>query len=291
MARDGLFAVSADIRKLLEEHGSGVYTVLVWGNIDGENAVISQYAIFHEVVPPDIGLSPMPTQTSVSPQPPGSIETPSVSVSISTNLAITPTSIGSPTPAVIVAPTTPQAPIATTTPVPSSTATLTPSPKPVPTSTPTPLPAGTSRDNPVPLGQPGTTTDDFRVWVVEVRKDAHDIIAQANENKSYYEEPLPGHVYIMARIKVRNLSPEPQSLSSNRWSVVGSSNLEFGQCRTRGSGAYYSYEVPDEYDDNRLMFQGGEIEGNLCFTVRSSDMESLVMFDRSGSNWLFLDLQ
>ena len=280
-ARDTLFSVSADIRKVLDEHGSGVYTVLVWGNIDGENAVISQYSIFHEVVPPDIRLSPMPTRTAVPTQSPSSTEAPSVSLSM--NLAITPT------PASTAIPTTPQAPIAATSPVPSPTATLTPSP--VPSSTSTAIPVGASRDNPVPLGQPGTTADDFKVWVVEVRKDAHDIIAQANENKSYYEEPLPGHVYIMARIKVRNLSPEPQSLSNNRWGVVGESDLEFGQCRTRGGGFYYSYEVPDEYDDDRLMFQGGEIEGNLCFTVKSADIESLVMFDRSNRNWLFFALQ
>lgn len=49
--------------------------------------------------------------------------------------------------------------------------------------------------------------------------------------------------------------------------------------------------MPDEYDDDRLMFQDGEIEGNLCFTVKSSDLESLVMFDKSGSNWLFFALQ
>ena len=282
-ALDTLFSVSADIGKVLDEHGSGVYTVVVWGNIDGENAVISQYSIFHGVLPPDIHFSPMPTRTAVPTQSPSSTEAPSVSVSLSMNLAITPT------PASTAIPTAPQAPIAATSPVPSSTATLTPSP--TPSSTSTAIPVGASRDNPVPLGQPGTTADDFRVWVVEVRKDAHDIIAQANENKSYYEEPLPGHVYIMARIKVRNLSPEPQSLSNNRWSVVGQSQLEFGQCRTRGRGAYYSYEVPDEYDDGRLMFQGGEIEGNLCFTVKSSDMESMVMFDRSNRNWLFFALQ
>ena len=284
-ARDTSFSVSADIRKVLDDHGSGVYTVVVWGSMDGENAVISQYAIFYEVVPPDIRISPMPTRTAVSSHAIGSAGVPPVSVSISTNIA------GSPTSTSIDTPTALQAPSTTTTSIPLSTSTLTPSPTPAPTSTPTPLPPGASRENPIPVGEPGTTADDFRVWVVEVQKDAHDIIVQANENKAYYEEPLSGHVYIMVRIKVRNLSVNPQSLSNDRWSVVGQSQLEFGQCRTRGSDAYYSYEVPDEFDDDRLMFQGGAIEGNLCFTVKSSDLESLVMFDRSGGNWLFFSLQ
>ena len=43
------FAVSADIGNLLEEHGAGVYTVLVWGG----DLIISHYSIFHGITPPD----------------------------------------------------------------------------------------------------------------------------------------------------------------------------------------------------------------------------------------------
>ena len=51
--RDKSFSVEADINEVLEEHREGVYTVVVWGNIDGERAVISEYSIFHGVTPPD----------------------------------------------------------------------------------------------------------------------------------------------------------------------------------------------------------------------------------------------
>ena len=43
------FSVSADIGNLLEEHGAGVYTVLVWG----VDHTISHYSIFHGITPPD----------------------------------------------------------------------------------------------------------------------------------------------------------------------------------------------------------------------------------------------
>ena len=141
------------------------------------------------------------------------------------------------------------------------------------------------------MGQSGTTYDAFEVQVVEVQKDAHEIVVQANENKHYYEGLPDGHVYILVRIKVRNLDVDPQELSNDRWSVVGQSQLEFGDCRTTVGGGYYPHEVPDEYDDDRLMFQGAELEGNLCFTVKSSDLDSLVMFDNSRNNWLFFALQ
>ena len=53
MARDRSFAVKADIGDLLAQHGSGVYSLTVWGSVGGEGAVISQYSIFHNVAPPD----------------------------------------------------------------------------------------------------------------------------------------------------------------------------------------------------------------------------------------------
>ena len=47
------FAVRADISDLLARHGNGVYSITVWGVIDGEDVVISRYSIFHGVTPPD----------------------------------------------------------------------------------------------------------------------------------------------------------------------------------------------------------------------------------------------
>ena len=48
------FSVTANINEVLKEHRrGGVYTILVWGNIDGERAVISEYSIFHGVTSPD----------------------------------------------------------------------------------------------------------------------------------------------------------------------------------------------------------------------------------------------
>ena len=47
------FAVRADISDLLAIHGDGVYLISVWGVIDGERVIISDYSIFHGVTPPD----------------------------------------------------------------------------------------------------------------------------------------------------------------------------------------------------------------------------------------------
>ena len=53
IAQDEVFSVTADIEDLLMAHGEGVYTIVLWGKIDGEDAVISEYSIFHGITPPD----------------------------------------------------------------------------------------------------------------------------------------------------------------------------------------------------------------------------------------------
>ena len=52
-ARGAGFSVTANISKLLSKYGPGVYTVLLWGEVDGEDVPFSEYSIFHEIEPPD----------------------------------------------------------------------------------------------------------------------------------------------------------------------------------------------------------------------------------------------
>lgn len=47
------FAMKADISKILQRHGDGVYSLMLWGKVNGDDAVISQYSIFHGATPPD----------------------------------------------------------------------------------------------------------------------------------------------------------------------------------------------------------------------------------------------
>ena len=52
VAEGEAFSVSADVRAIIDVHGSGVYGVVLWGPIEGERSVISEYAIFYGVEPP-----------------------------------------------------------------------------------------------------------------------------------------------------------------------------------------------------------------------------------------------
>lgn len=77
-----LFLVTADINDILAEHGNGVYTVVVWGELNGEEAPISGYSIFvpplrqaqvevFSYVTPTPNPSPTPISTNTpNPEPP-----------------------------------------------------------------------------------------------------------------------------------------------------------------------------------------------------------------------------
>ena len=52
VARGTEFSIEADVSDLLAKHGPGVYTVLLWGVIGGEDVPFSRYSIFHRVEPP-----------------------------------------------------------------------------------------------------------------------------------------------------------------------------------------------------------------------------------------------
>ncbi len=51
-ARGTDFSITANVSKLLSKYGPGVYTVLLWGEVGGEDVPISEYSIFHEIEPP-----------------------------------------------------------------------------------------------------------------------------------------------------------------------------------------------------------------------------------------------
>ena len=64
IAANDQFSVTADISDLLNQHGNGVYTIVVWAEIDGEDAPISEYSIFEPPLQPhqaNVLAHPMPT--------------------------------------------------------------------------------------------------------------------------------------------------------------------------------------------------------------------------------------
>ncbi len=53
-AAGSYFIVEVSLEDLLSTYGDGVYTVVLWGPIDGESTVISEYSMFVGITPPPI---------------------------------------------------------------------------------------------------------------------------------------------------------------------------------------------------------------------------------------------
>ena len=47
------FAVTANIASVLKQHGPGVYSIMVWAPVNGQEIPVSNYSIFYEIQPPD----------------------------------------------------------------------------------------------------------------------------------------------------------------------------------------------------------------------------------------------
>ena len=85
-------AVSADISDLLQQYGDGVYTILLWGEIDGERAPISEYSIFKPHL--ESSQATVLADVTVTPtQPPPSTPTVTPIPTATNTPTVTPTSI------------------------------------------------------------------------------------------------------------------------------------------------------------------------------------------------------
>ena len=71
---------------------------------------------------------------------------------------------------------------------------------------------------------------------------------------------------------MRNSGNEADSFSSYQVSAVGSRAVEY-RTFTDSCGV-----IPDDFEDFIRIFPGGELQGNICYEVVSSDINSLVLF-------------
>ena len=69
-AAGGVFSVTADTGDLLSKYGNGVYTLLMWAPLGGEDIVVSEYSMLIVDLPPAIGSPLTDSRTPDQLQPP-----------------------------------------------------------------------------------------------------------------------------------------------------------------------------------------------------------------------------
>ena len=151
----------------------------------------------------------------------------------------------------------------------------TPRPRPTPTFRPrnTPTPDfskfGNSISQPMPLGMPIEFTDGTAIFVESVTENADQIIRR---HDALTEPPPSGHQFLLVELKVSNRGNQPIDIYMlDQLSLVGKSRVSYDQ-------GFDCWTFPDEIDTSKTIFPDGSLSGNICFTVKSSDLDELVMF-------------
>ena len=140
--------------------------------------------------------------------------------------------------------------------------------------TPTTIPAdtpGASRDNPAPVGS-ALEIAGWSIVVTDVIPDATDFVLSGSD---FAEPPEPGRQFFLISLRATyDGDDEASSLAGAvTFGAVGPSNLAYEEFEDT-----CGFDVPDEIDSFRDVFQGGTLEGNICWSVQSTDAPGLVLF-------------
>ena len=141
--------------------------------------------------------------------------------------------------------------------------------------TSTPIPASETgaagtREDPFPLHTAVPLSDDWTIVVNSVTPDATDEVLAAN---SFNDPPEPGTQFFIANISATYTGRTSDEFGGSfRLRVVGPTSV-----------AYSTFEnscgsIPDKLPDAEV-FEGGTIEGNVCWAVKEEDTAALVIYD------------
>ncbi|HOT07520.1 MAG TPA: hypothetical protein PLI05_03505 [Methanotrichaceae archaeon] len=139
-----------------------------------------------------------------------------------------------------------------------------------PPSRPSFAPQG-SREEPVPLGTPVDLVDGWEIRVIRVIPNATEMVMTTDPGN---DPPRPGYQYFIASIEGRYHGSASSILDPGlRLRALGRSEIP-----------YRSFDrlvaIPDPLPRTE-SFSGALVTGNVCWEVRSSDADLLVMFDHA----------
>lgn len=108
----------------------------------------------------------------------------------------------------------------------------------------------------------------WSIRVVDVTSNANTIVARTNQ---FNEPPEPDRQFFMVRVEMTYHGPGQESPLTVDLTAVGDSNVIYRS--TNDSCGV----IPDNYSQGNRLFAGGAVEGNVCWSVKTSDVPTLVM--------------
>jgi hypothetical protein len=133
---------------------------------------------------------------------------------------------------------------------------------------------GSSRNEPAGLGTT-VTVSGWEVSISDVNPDAADILISEDD---FIEEPEEGDVYVLITLNatyVGNGEDESTSFFFDfNYGAVGDSAIAYDQYED----ACTFFEIPDQIDASRDVFEGGSISGDICLSITEDELDSVLFY-------------
>lgn len=140
--------------------------------------------------------------------------------------------------------------------------------------TTTPAPLEGSREQPLPFGETAAVSigESDPAWLIQLTGFTPDGTSAVMAENPYNEPPADGRQFAIVRIRAEYQGlDEPASLLRDlEFVMVDDSNVTYDFDDTCGV-------VPDELDTFAEVYAGGVLEGNLCWSVQTEHIDSLVL--------------
>ncbi len=122
-----------------------------------------------------------------------------------------------------------------------------------------------TRSNPAPLGAVAKIGD-WEVRIVDVNKDAADIVAAAN---MFNDPPAEGRSFVIWSVEATYTGSESGTAWIDlNWKLVGTSGNSFGDGFDDSCGV-----IPDDLFNKGETFAGGIVSGNVCVSAETSQID------------------
>jgi hypothetical protein len=127
-----------------------------------------------------------------------------------------------------------------------------------------------SRSHPYPIHSFAAIPDSHG-WKVRLNGSVPNATAAVLEENQFNDRPAAGRQFFMINVTVAYTGKgSSTALGDLTFSALGRSNVAYDTSDDCGV-------VPKELDEFKKVFSGGSLTGNLCFSVKRSDVSSLLL--------------
>ena len=131
-----------------------------------------------------------------------------------------------------------------------------------------------SRANPIPVGTTVRLAD-WEITVIGTRPDSTAAVLAENQ---FNDPPVEGREFVIIETELTYVGTTSSIVFADTdFSAVGAGGITYGSNSDDWCGV-----IPDKLNEFTEVFTGGTLSGNLCYSVPTEDIDSLVLIADEG---------